>query len=80
MWPFTVYHASERSRRRYTLFAASEALREKWRRALEDALAVRGVQQESNMVRPSSLLPFGGRDIEKRLIWVGAVVRATHGS
>lgn len=56
MWPFTVYHAHEKSRRRYTLFAASEALREKWRVALADALAVRRVQQESNMVRPVLLV------------------------
>ena len=59
MWPFTIYHAYEKSRRRYTLFAASEALRGKWRNALMDALAVRKAQQESNMVRApsSSLLP-----------------------
>ncbi|KZT73684.1 hypothetical protein DAEQUDRAFT_808316 [Daedalea quercina L-15889] len=49
VWPFTIYHAYEKSRRRYTLFANSETVREKWRCALTDALAVRKVQQESNM-------------------------------
>lgn len=51
VWPFTIYHAYEKSRRRYTLFAGSEAVRGKWRNALMDALAVREAQQESNMVR-----------------------------
>ncbi|KAH9917832.1 CNH domain-containing protein [Fomitopsis serialis] len=37
VWPFTIYHAYEKSRRRYTLFANSETVRERWR------------QQESNM-------------------------------
>ncbi|EPT05556.1 hypothetical protein FOMPIDRAFT_1138735 [Fomitopsis schrenkii] len=49
VWPFTIYHAYEKSRRRYTLFAGSEAVRGKWRNALMDALAVREAQQESNM-------------------------------
>ncbi|KDQ59244.1 hypothetical protein JAAARDRAFT_192767 [Jaapia argillacea MUCL 33604] len=49
MYPFTIYHASSKSSRRYTLFAASEALRSKWREHLVNALGIRKVRQESNM-------------------------------
>ncbi|TFY60446.1 hypothetical protein EVJ58_g5139 [Rhodofomes roseus] len=54
VWPFTIYHAYEKSRRRYTLFANSETVRERWRCALTDALAVRNAQQESNMTWAAS--------------------------
>lgn len=49
-FPFTIYHASAKSNRRYTLFASSEKIREKWKMAFRDALTVRRVLQESNMV------------------------------
>ena len=51
MYPFTLYHASAVTTRRYTLYANSEKEREKWRKALVDAIGVRKVRQESNMVR-----------------------------
>ncbi|KAI0091299.1 hypothetical protein BDY19DRAFT_1033671 [Irpex rosettiformis] len=50
MYPFTLYHASAMTTRRYTLYANSEAEREKWRRALVEAIGVRKVRQESNMI------------------------------
>lgn len=50
LFPFTVYHAASKSSRRYTLFAASEALRQKWKEALENAIAVYRARQEANMV------------------------------
>ncbi|EPQ54101.1 hypothetical protein GLOTRDRAFT_116750 [Gloeophyllum trabeum ATCC 11539] len=49
VYPFTVYHASSKSSRRYTLYADSEASRRKWHAALIDALAVRKARQEANM-------------------------------
>lgn len=50
MYPFTIYHASAMQHRRYTLYANSEAERERWRKALEDAVAVRKARQDANMV------------------------------
>lgn len=50
IYPFTVYHASAKSLRRYTLFTTTEAARKKWHDALLDALAVREARQEGNMV------------------------------
>lgn len=37
--------------RRYTLYADSEEIRQEWHALLVDALGVRKVQQEANMVR-----------------------------
>ena len=51
IYPFTIYHASSKITRRYTLYAPSDGMRKKWKYALADALAVRKVHQESNMVR-----------------------------
>ncbi|KAF7986494.1 hypothetical protein HWV62_31305 [Athelia sp. TMB] len=48
MFPFTVYHAASKGSRRYTLFTTSEALRTKWKDALENALAVYHARQEAN--------------------------------
>ncbi|KZO91124.1 hypothetical protein CALVIDRAFT_531027 [Calocera viscosa TUFC12733] len=48
VWPFTIYHAVERSQRRYTLYADSEEKRRKWYEALVDALGVMRAQQEAN--------------------------------
>jgi hypothetical protein len=56
LYPFTVYHASAKSTRRYTLYAKSEAVRKKWKDALEDAIAIHKARQEANMV--SCLLHF----------------------
>ncbi|KAI0359880.1 hypothetical protein OH77DRAFT_1419213 [Trametes cingulata] len=50
MYPFTIYHASSKMNRRYTLYASSEATRKKWYDAFVEALAIRQVRQESNMV------------------------------
>lgn len=50
LYPFTVYHAASKSSRRYTLYAASEALRTKWKEMLDDAIAVYRARQEANMV------------------------------
>jgi hypothetical protein len=58
VWPFTIYHASAKSNRRYTLFADSEKGRRKWQEALSNALLIRKVNQESNMV---SAPPIGGK-------------------
>lgn len=49
MYPFTIYHASAKMNRRYTLYADSEEIRQEWHALLVDALGVRKVQQEANM-------------------------------
>jgi len=59
IYPFTIYHASSKATRRYTLYAPSDSIRKKWEYALGDALTVRKVQQESNMVRVSAFLIDG---------------------
>ena len=51
VYPFTIYHASSKATRRYTLYAPSDSMRKKWKYALSDAITVRKVHQESNMVR-----------------------------
>ncbi|KAI0694624.1 hypothetical protein BC835DRAFT_1274268 [Cytidiella melzeri] len=50
MFPFTLYHASTVTTRRYTLYAISEPEREVWRRMLTEAIGVRKIRQESNML------------------------------
>ncbi|KAF8149926.1 hypothetical protein B0H34DRAFT_731762 [Crassisporium funariophilum] len=49
IYPFTVYHASSRSTRRYTLYVPSEALRKRWYNALVDAIGLHKVRQDANM-------------------------------
>lgn len=49
VFPFTVYHASAKSTRGYTLYANTEAARKKWKDLLLDTLTVRRVRQEGNM-------------------------------
>ncbi|KAL0955022.1 hypothetical protein HGRIS_003941 [Hohenbuehelia grisea] len=49
LYPFTVFHASSRSTRRYTLYTASEASRKKWERALVDAIGVNHARDEGAM-------------------------------
>ncbi|KAF9445469.1 hypothetical protein P691DRAFT_734916, partial [Macrolepiota fuliginosa MF-IS2] len=48
VFPFTIYHASSRSTRRYTLYVASEAQRQKWRITLSEAISVHRVREDSN--------------------------------
>ncbi|KAF9223416.1 hypothetical protein BS17DRAFT_705412 [Gyrodon lividus] len=48
VYPFTVYHAVEKSTRRYTLYAPSESARTRWRDALVDAKGVDDVRGEAN--------------------------------
>ena len=52
MYPFTIYHASSKSIRRYTLSVASEGVRNRWQSAFADAIGVHKVRQEANMVAP----------------------------
>ncbi|KAJ3767629.1 hypothetical protein FB446DRAFT_707669, partial [Lentinula raphanica] len=40
LYPFTIYHEASKQSRRYTLYAASEAIRTKWHNFLLDAIAV----------------------------------------
>ncbi|KAJ8508807.1 hypothetical protein ONZ45_g8965 [Pleurotus djamor] len=49
LYPFTVYHASSRSTRRYTFYVQSEALRKKWYNVLVDAMGVNKVREEASM-------------------------------
>ncbi|KZT20157.1 hypothetical protein NEOLEDRAFT_1141126 [Neolentinus lepideus HHB14362 ss-1] len=49
VYPFTVYHASSKHSRRYTLYANSESSRRRWHSALVDALGIRRARQEANM-------------------------------
>ncbi|RDB26309.1 Rho1 guanine nucleotide exchange factor 1 [Hypsizygus marmoreus] len=49
IYPFTVYHASSRSTRSYTLCAASDAIRKRWHMAFVDALGVHKARQDANM-------------------------------
>jgi hypothetical protein len=61
IYPFTIYHAGNKSSRRYTLYVSSDAQRKKWYNAFVDAIGVHKVRQEANMVRiVRSTLP--GRD------------------
>lgn len=48
VYPFAVYHASEKSARHYVLYAPSEAARAKWRDALIDAKGVDDARREGN--------------------------------
>lgn len=50
MYPFTIYHASAKMTRRYTLYAPSEAARDQWLAAFNYAIEMRRVRQEGNMV------------------------------
>ncbi|KAG6373463.1 hypothetical protein JVT61DRAFT_6616 [Boletus reticuloceps] len=48
IYPFTIFHAVEKSTRRYTLYAPSESVRKKWYDALVDAKGVDDVRREAN--------------------------------
>ncbi|KAF8071933.1 hypothetical protein FPV67DRAFT_907308 [Lyophyllum atratum] len=49
VYPFTIYHASSRSSRRYTFCVASEGIRKRWHSAFVDAIAVHKARQDGNM-------------------------------
>ncbi|KIM39836.1 hypothetical protein M413DRAFT_446755 [Hebeloma cylindrosporum] len=49
VYPFTIYHASSRAARRYTLYVTSDAVRKKWYNAFVDAIGVHKVRQDANM-------------------------------
>ncbi|KAI0833461.1 hypothetical protein BC628DRAFT_1308074 [Trametes gibbosa] len=57
MFPLTIYHASSKNSRRYTLYADSDTLRDKWRAELQEGLDIRKIRQESNMASPSLFAP-----------------------
>ncbi|KAG8904661.1 hypothetical protein FRB99_001381 [Tulasnella sp. 403] len=48
VYPFMIHHAVVQSKRRYTLFAQSEAERRQWHEAFKQALGLRRAQQEAN--------------------------------
>ncbi|TRM64679.1 hypothetical protein BD626DRAFT_547079 [Schizophyllum amplum] len=49
LYPFTIYHASNKMNRRYTLYVTSEAIRKKWQAAFLNTLAVYKARAEGNM-------------------------------
>ncbi|KAF9025814.1 hypothetical protein BDZ89DRAFT_1068060 [Hymenopellis radicata] len=49
VYPFTIYHASSKASKRYTLFVTSDAVRKKWYNALVDAIGVHKARQDGNM-------------------------------
>ncbi|KAG6842316.1 hypothetical protein C0991_010604 [Blastosporella zonata] len=56
VYPFTIYHSSGGSSRRYTLYTASEGIRKRWHSAFVNALGVHKARQDGNMlVYPRSL-------------------------
>jgi hypothetical protein len=50
-FPITFWHESNVTSRRYTFYAASESMRDRWQSVLLDAIVVRRTDQEANMVR-----------------------------
>ncbi|KAG9315323.1 hypothetical protein JVU11DRAFT_4464 [Chiua virens] len=59
IYPFTIYHATEKSTRRYTLYAPSESIRQKWHDALVDAKGVDDVRHEGNQWYVSQVVEDG---------------------
>lgn len=49
IYPFTIYHASSRANRRYTLYVLSDSIRKKWFNYLVDAIGVNKARQDGNM-------------------------------
>ncbi|KAF9468071.1 hypothetical protein BDZ94DRAFT_1209777 [Collybia nuda] len=49
IYPFTIYHASNKSTRRYTFYVGSESTRKRWYSSFVDAIGVHRVRQEANM-------------------------------
>ena len=50
VYPFTISHAASKTHRKYTLYAASEAVRTKWKNALVDAKGVLDARRDANKV------------------------------
>jgi hypothetical protein len=50
IYPFTVYHASDRSKR-YTLYVPTDERRQHWYTEFVDAIGVHKAWQDANMVR-----------------------------
>ncbi|KAH7930131.1 hypothetical protein BV22DRAFT_1028615 [Leucogyrophana mollusca] len=48
IYPFTVYHASSKASRRYTLYAATEGARKRWKEALVDCKAIHDARRDAN--------------------------------
>lgn len=49
VYPFTIYHASGKATRRYTLYVTSESVRKKWYTSLFNAIGLHKVRQEANL-------------------------------
>lgn len=63
VYPFTIYHAANKSTRRYTLYVSSEAIRKKWHDAFVNGIGIHKVRQESNMVCPFFLVKLSESSI-----------------
>ncbi|KAG6817659.1 hypothetical protein H0H87_005416 [Tephrocybe sp. NHM501043] len=50
VFPFTIYHASSRSSRRYTFFVATDKIRKRWHSAFVNALGIYKARQDGNML------------------------------
>ncbi|KAG1747212.1 uncharacterized protein EDB91DRAFT_74648 [Suillus paluster] len=48
IYPFTVYHSADKLVRRYTLYAPTESVRQKWRDALVEAKGIDDVRRDAN--------------------------------
>ena len=68
LYPFTVYHASNKMNRRYTLYVGSEAVRRKWYAAFVDTLAVYRARAEGNMVSGVIWERTGSWDADEGLV------------
>ncbi|KAG6909050.1 hypothetical protein DXG01_002202 [Tephrocybe rancida] len=58
VYPFTIYHASSKSSRRYTFYVASEGIRKRWHSAFVSALGVHKARQDGNMVMKNGVFTF----------------------
>jgi hypothetical protein len=59
IYPFTIYHAVEKSTRRYTLYASSESVRKKWYDSLVSAKGVDDARREANRWFASQVVEDG---------------------
>ncbi|KAH0585155.1 hypothetical protein H2248_008413 [Termitomyces sp. 'cryptogamus'] len=50
VYPFTIYHASGKSSRRYTFYVASDGIRKRWYSAFVNTLGVYKARQDGNML------------------------------
>jgi hypothetical protein len=55
VYPFAIYHAGAKPARGYTLYTQTATARDKWHKALVDAIGLRQARQDANKVL---LLPF----------------------